>query len=302
MMRGDPVTLAVFVLIVLIGGTNFVAVRFSNQELAPFWGAGIRFAAAGVLLLAIAALRHIALPRGRALVGAVMFGLLNFGAGFAFAYWGLVAAPAALGSVFVALAPLLTLLLARLHGLERLTWRGILGGAVAFLGVAVVFVDQLGAAVPLASVLALLAFALCVAESTVIAKVLPRVHPIATNATAMIPGSLLLLGLSLLVGEPRVLPTTETTWVALVYLATIGSIGLFVGFLIVVRRWTASATSYATVLFPIVTVAVGALLAGELASVAFVLGTVLVMAGVFVGAMAPAARKRVESGLVQERP
>lgn len=34
----------VFATVVLVGGGNFVAVRFSNRELAPFWGAGLRFA------------------------------------------------------------------------------------------------------------------------------------------------------------------------------------------------------------------------------------------------------------------
>lgn len=52
-------------------GTNFVAVRFSNQELPPFWGAGLRFAAAALVLSAAAALGRFPLPRGRALAGAL---------------------------------------------------------------------------------------------------------------------------------------------------------------------------------------------------------------------------------------
>ena len=44
--------LLVFALIVLVGGSNFVAVRFSNRELPPFFGAGIRFVGASLFLLA----------------------------------------------------------------------------------------------------------------------------------------------------------------------------------------------------------------------------------------------------------
>lgn len=277
-------------MVVLIGGTNFVAVRFSNQELAPFWGAGIRFAAAALLLFAIAAARGVPLPRGAALLVALIFGTLSFGASYAFIYWGLVEAPAALASVLVALTPLLTLLLARAQGLEALTWRGGIAATIALVGIAVVFGDQIRTAVSLISVLALLAGAFCIAESTVLAKRLPRLHPIAINAVAMVPGALLLVALSAAAGEPRMLPNREATWIALAYLVTAGSVGLFVGFLIVVRRWTASATSYATVLFPLVTVATGALLAGEFVSLTFLLGTVLVIAGVYVGALAPGAR------------
>ena len=41
-------TYLAFATAVLLGGGNFVAVRFSNQELDPLWGAALRF---GLLLL-----------------------------------------------------------------------------------------------------------------------------------------------------------------------------------------------------------------------------------------------------------
>lgn len=47
------------------------------------------------------------------------------------------------------------------------------------------------------------------------------------------------------------------------YLVTLGSVGLFMLVLEVVKRWTASATSYLFVLFPVATLALGALLADE---------------------------------------
>src|SRR5207302_1653941 len=64
MNRPSTAVLSVFVAVVLIGGTNFVAVRFSNRELPPFWGAGLRFAIAGLLLVGFAAWRRIRLPLG----------------------------------------------------------------------------------------------------------------------------------------------------------------------------------------------------------------------------------------------
>ncbi|MBI4213745.1 MAG: EamA family transporter, partial [Chloroflexi bacterium] len=221
--------MSVFLVVVLIGGSNFVAVRFSNQELAPFWGAGIRFAAAALLLFALTAVKGLALPRGTALLATLLYGTLNFGASYAFIYWGLVEAPAALAAVLVALTPLLTLLLARAYGLEALSWRRAIAALIAAAGVAVVFADQIITAVSLVSVLVLLAGTLCIAESTVLAKRLPRLHPLAINAVAMVPGALLLIMLSAAAGEVRSLPIREATWIALAYLVTAGSVGLFVG-------------------------------------------------------------------------
>ena len=65
-------------MLILIGGFNFVAVRFSNRELAPLFGAGVRFAFAAVLLIAMVAVRRVAFPRGRALLATVAYGVLTF--------------------------------------------------------------------------------------------------------------------------------------------------------------------------------------------------------------------------------
>lgn len=285
MRRFDALVLGVFVATVLIGGSNFVAVRFSNRELPPFWGAGLRFAIAALLLLVYARVAGVRLPRGTALVAAALFGLLNFGVSYALAYWGLLEAPAALASTVLALVPLLTFAIAVGQGMERFRWGGVAGGAVGVAGVTIVFVDQLRA-VPVASLLALFATAITIALSTIVAKRLPSLHPVSTNAVAMVPGAAFLLALSALAGERAILPTRAEVWIAFVYLATVGSIGLFVGFFFVVKRWTASASAYSLVLTPIVTVALGAALASELVTLQFVLGTLLVMAGVYVGALA----------------
>src|SRR5688500_9547135 len=107
-MQRDVRVLVAFALVVLIGGGNCVAVRFSDRELAPFWGAGLRFALAAIVLLALARVARWPLPQGRALRGALLYGVLGLGAFYAFMYWGLLEAPAALASVVVALVPLET--------------------------------------------------------------------------------------------------------------------------------------------------------------------------------------------------
>src|SRR6266850_841206 len=215
MRRLDPTVLLVFALITLIGGTNFVAVRFSNRELAPFWGAGLRFAIAGFLLLGYARLRRVPLPSGAALPGVVGFGLLNFGLTYALAYWGLQHAPAAVAATCVALAPLLTLLLSVAVGMERFRLGGLLGGLVSLAGVAIVFADQLQLNVPFDALVALLLQAFGIAGATVLLKRLPRTHPIATNAVAMIPGAAFLFLLSLGAGETIAFPSRPEVVTAL---------------------------------------------------------------------------------------
>ena len=93
----DPATLAVFAAVVLAGGLNVVAVRYSNGELAPFWGGALRLLPGAAILGAIALARGFRLPRGRALAGIVLYGVLGFAVSYALLYWGLVEGPGGAG-------------------------------------------------------------------------------------------------------------------------------------------------------------------------------------------------------------
>ena len=61
---------------------------------------------------------------------------------------------------------------------------------------------------------------------------------------------------------------------------------MFLLFLFLVRRWRASSVAYQFVLTPFVGVALAAALAGEPITPVFAVGATLVVAGVYVGALA----------------
>ena len=81
------------------------------------------------------------------------------------------------------------------------------------------------------------------------------------------------------------LPTQSDTLLGMAYLIGPGSIGVFLLALYVLARWTASATSYAFLLFPLVAIVLGALLFDEPVQPSFLLGGAVVLAGVYVGAI-----------------
>jgi len=276
--------------VVLIGGSNFVAVRFSNAELPPYWGAAIRFLPASALFAAAMLLWRIPIPRGGSLRGAAIYGALNFGAGYALGYWGLVDTPAGTAAVILATVPLFTLALVAIHGQEPFRIRGLVGGVIALAGIGLVFREQLSASVPILSLLAMLGNAAVAAEAGVIAKGMPRMHPIATNAVGMLVGGVVLLILSFAVGEGHAPPRASETWAAVVYLSVVGSVGLFGLFLAMLRRWTASASSYALVAMPLVAIALGAVVRGETITPVFLAGGALVAVGVYVGALSGSGR------------
>lgn len=107
------------------------------------------------------------------------------------------------------------------------------------------------------------------------------------NAIAMTIGALILGTISLITNEPWVIPTQVDTWLAFGYLLVFVTVIVFLLYLYILGRWTASGTSYGFVLTPLVTIIVASLLAGEQITLSFIAGGVLVLAGVLVGALLP---------------
>ncbi|MGW4164525.1 DMT family transporter [Streptomyces sp. NPDC004788] len=281
----DRLTLAAFAAAAFLAGGNAVGVRFSNRELDPLWGAALRFGAASVILLGVMAARRMPFPRGRALAGAALFGILDFGVTFALAYYALVHIHAGLGQTILALTPLATLLLAVAQGLERFRVTAAVGTLLAAAGVAVISRAPLSGAVPLLSFLALLGSMVCFAEATVLVRRLPRIHPVVMNAVGMTAASVLLFAGSAAAGDTWRLPERPATWWALAYLVVGGSVLTFGLYLFVVQRWDASRAAYVFVVIPVVTIVLSAWLDDEPLTASLLLGTPLILAGVYVGAL-----------------
>ena len=280
----DRVTLFAFLGVVLVGGANAIGVKQTVHEIAPFWGAAIRFGAAGLLMAAITLGTRRRLPRGRSLAGAMLYGAVGFGASYGFVYPALRTTPAGTAGVLIALVPLLTFAFAIVQKQEVFHPQGLLGGLIALAGVGVIFADQLSANVPLPSLVLLLLGTLCIAETGVIVKWIPRSDPFGTNAVAMLTGGAILLALSMAFGEAWVVPSQSATWAAIGYLVVFGSVVMFALYVFTLERWTASAVSYATLLLPLVTVSLSAVLVNERISPAFLAGGLVILAGVYVGA------------------
>ena len=280
----DNRILLAFAGVVILAGSNIVAVRFSNRELDPFWGAGIRFLGASLILWALVARGRYPLPKGQALGGAFVYGILSFLIAYAFFYWGSQEVPAGLGGTIMASVPLLTVMFAAAHRLERLRLRGVLGAVVALTGIAIMSSGALAGDVSLISVLAVVVAAAAASESGIVLKLLPSAHPVVTNAIGMSVGAVLLLLLSSIVGESWEAPESLSVWAAIAYLA-VASPFLFMLVVYVIQRWTATGASYQFVLFPIVSVIGGALLLGEDVTSSLLLGAPFVLVGVYIGAL-----------------
>jgi drug/metabolite transporter (DMT)-like permease len=270
---------------VLIGGNNAVAVRLADRGMDPFFGAGVRFMSAAVILYALLALRHVALPTRAQLKGTLLYGFFGFGLSYAFAYVALISLSSIVAAVLLGSVPLMTLLLAVGQGVERFKLRGLIGALIAIVGIVALVGLPSKVQIPIGALLLALGAGLCASESSIVLKKYPTGHPMATNAVAMGFGGILLLALSFISGEHWAPPSSATTWVSLIYLVLPGSIGLFGLFLFTIKHLPASKVAYMMVLSPFVASFTGSTLAGDPMTGSMVVGGLIVLSGVYFGAL-----------------
>lgn len=285
-MRGpDGRILTYFLLGSLLAGVNPVAIRVSNRELDPLWGAGLRFGGAALLLCGVMTVMKLPFPRGRALLGTMVYGVLTFGLAFSLGYYALVRVHAGLAQAVLAVIPLATLLLAVTQGQERLRREAILGALLALAGIAILVRAPLSEGVPLASFLALLGCALAVAQATVAVRWMPTVHPVSMNAIGMGVGASLQFVASFIAQEHLLLPQNGSTWLALGYMTALGSVVVYILYVAVLGKWDASRAAYSFVVIPLVTVGLSMWLDDEPLRLGLIAGGLMILAGVYVGAL-----------------
>lgn len=118
---------ALFALYIIWGSTYFV-IRIGVESWPPLMMAGVRFLAAGILLMTFLLLRGHKLPPMRPLLNAALIGVLLLAVGN-----GLVTVaehqnvPSGIAAVVVATVPLFTLCFSRFFGIKtrKLEWLGI---------------------------------------------------------------------------------------------------------------------------------------------------------------------------------
>ena len=281
----DRVGFGLFAAYSILAGGNAVGVRFSNRELDPFWGATFRFGTAALLMLLLMVLLGHRMPRGRALAGAAIYGLLAFGGAFAFAFYALVQLEAGFGQILLSIVPLVTLLLVAIQKVERLRGISLVGALVSLTGVVLMSGLSFEGTLPIPSILAGIGSAFCFAQASITIKRFPQSHPIVVNAVGMTTGAIFLGLLTAISGDEVALPQQADTWWAVVYMVLVGSVAVFSIYVALLERWEASRANYGFVVIPIVTVLVSAWLLDEPITLGVILGGALVLAGVYYGAL-----------------
>ncbi len=272
--------------LVLIWGTTWAAIRIGLRGVPPFTAAALRFAlAAAVLLLAHPALR-VPFDRGtNARRVWLANGLLLFGVSYGTVYWSEQWLPSGLAAILFATFPLMVAGLARflLPG-ERPTARTWAGIALGFVGVAIIYSEDLAALGGAQVRSAALLFSLSPLASA-LANVLSKrwgggLHPLALTAMPMAIGSMLLGGVAATIERDLPIRLDPTSIACILYLAIIGSVVTFGLYFWLLARFPATKLSLIAYGTPVVAVLIGTAWLGEPMTARIGAGASLVLVGV----------------------
>ena len=275
-----------FLLLTLIWGTTWAAIRIGLSGIPPFSGVALRFAMAGVLLLALARPLGVRLGRGRhERTLWVVNGILSFCISYAVVYWSEQYIPSGLAAVLFATYPLFVAGLAHLllPG-ERLRGSAFFGMLLGFAGIAVIFSDDLallgGDVVRHAALVMLVSPLVSAVASVVVKRWGGGVHPLSLAAVPMLIAGVVMGLVAAVVERHRPLVLDAPSVGALLYLVVFGSAVTFTVYYWLLARVRATQVALMSYLIPIVAVAVGALLFDEPLRPRLLLGSALVLAGV----------------------
>jgi len=307
-----PVAIALGVLVTFLWATSVVLIRLglTEEDVQPLGFAGVRFTLAAILLL------PLALPRLRAvrvwtadrrsLLGAVIYGLLMFCVAQVGFYIALGDLSAATVGLLMGLAPVVTALVTMRSRQERASLLQVLGIVVLVGGVVVYFGLELSAVGLSVALVAAISIPFVVGGSARLGRYLAldagRVFggPLGLTALAMTVGSLVLLGLAIVIeGVPTFSPRA---WLLIIWLAAVNTALTYTLWTQTQRTLRAVESSVLADLTVILIALLGWVVLGEALDPLQIVGLVLAVAGVFLVQLAPVLRGKQSAGADPQVP
>jgi drug/metabolite transporter (DMT)-like permease len=284
--RDDRLLWIVFVLLGFMWGSSYFFIKVGVEAgLPPLTLVASRLFFGFLVLATVVRLAREPLPRSARQYGhLVVMSVVNIVLPFFLITWGEQSIDSALAAILNATVPLFVIVLAPLFlPDEHVTLNRVVGLAVGFVGVLVLFVPDLGVLEgdSLLGWFALLGSAVSYAVGNVYAKrnvrgLRPMIPALFQVSFALVISATLALVLERPIGRVQVAP--EALF-AVVWLGILGSGFAYLAYFRILQDWGATRTSLVAYLLPVFGIALGTFI-GEAITLNRIAGTGLIIAGV----------------------
>ena len=275
-----------YVVTVLIWGSTWLAIEFQLGVVEPEVSIVYRYALAALVLFLWCKIKRLPLTfKVKDHLWFVLLGLFLFCLNYILAYRAQVYITSALAAIAFSMMLWINIILSRLMFGTRAGGRVLLGALLGIIGILVLFAPQievvsLSDGVFFGSALALMGALMASIGNMVSQASQRRSLPVLQgNAWSMFYGAVITAIIAVASGHEFTFDATFTYISSLVYLAIFGSVVAFGAYLTLLGRIGAHKAGYATVMFPVVALALSIAFEGLQADLAIVTGTSLVLLG-----------------------
>lgn len=276
---------ALYAVLVFVWGTSWIALHFQLGVVAPEVSLVWRFALAMLICFVIALVKRQPLRfDARTHLRFALAGVLMYSTNFLLFYHAGAHVPTGLLAVVFALASPINIALGALMFRRPVELRVLLGAALGVAGVGLLYAPQIaGAGFDLAALGGLglcVAGTLCFCLGNMVSSVIQKDVPdVAATGWGMFYGVLWLTLIALASGSPFIVEPTLSYALSLLWLAAASSVAAFLAYLALIKRIGPARAGFATVLFPVVALAISSVVEDYRWGVASLIGLALVAAG-----------------------
>lgn len=287
-----------YVLICLIWGSTWVGIKVGLDGVPPFLSAGLRFLISAAVAGLVVAWRRTPFTLTRDdKICVLSLGLLVFWLDYACVYWAEIYISSGLTAVLFSTMPLMTALLSAFwtRG-EKLSPRKVAGILIGVAGTVLLFwpSERVGTMQVLAMLSTLTGSLLAAINLVTMKKYGQNSDPFVLNVLGMAIGAAGLLLMSAGLERWGAILWTRSNVLAIVYLSLVGSVVAFSIYYYLIKHLDATIVSLTTLIIPIVALALGRVLLGEVVTPTAILGIITVLAGVGVAIVPTGSRRQVE--------
>jgi drug/metabolite transporter (DMT)-like permease len=273
-----------FACIYIIWGSTYLAIHYAVETIPPLFVASFRHLIAGALLFGWCWHRGLR-PVRKQWFASIVLGVLFFLIGHGTLHWAQQTLPSGMAAILVATEPIFVSIIVMVTGRARITRSLLLGVLLGLGGVALIFAADVrtGRAEMFSSLVVLIG-----AASWSLGMVYSRsaaLHPDSHMAAAMslLAGAVLLFLGGTVTGEIASLHFTAISMkslLALIYLAVAGSMVAYSAYFWLLDRFPPTLVSTHTFVNPLVALALGWALAGEVLAPRVVFGGLVIIAAI----------------------
>ena len=274
-----------YILICLIWGSTWLAIRFGLGSLTPLISAGLRFFLASLFVYGMMQIKNISLQKDSlSLKLYAVLSLFSFVIPFGLVYWAEQYIPSGLASIVFAVMPFFVILYSMAaFKKESVTYNQIFGSILGFSGIVIIFSENLS--LDLSQQLFGIAAVLISSSmqggiGVVIKKYGQHLNPLSMNFLPLLSAGIILIIGSVLFENSSVWIFDFKAFASIIYLAFFGTLITFTTYYWLLKRMNVVILSLTAFITPIIAVILGWIVMNENFSFQTLAGSALVLIGI----------------------